>query len=63
MALALRRIIEDTNLAQQLGQEGRTTVVRNYQLTTVVKQCLELYRCLLTKRKNALAMEGRGISE
>src|SRR5207244_7456480 len=40
MALALRRIIEDTTLAQQLGQEGRLTVVRDYQLATVVKHCL-----------------------
>src|SRR5207248_762463 len=38
MALALRRIIEDTSLAHLLGQEGRITVVRDYQLTTVVEQ-------------------------
>ena len=61
MALALRRIIEDTNLAQQLGQEGYATVVRDYQLSTIVKQCLELYRNLLIKDKNVLpfAMEAR----
>jgi glycosyltransferase involved in cell wall biosynthesis len=59
MAQALRRIIEDTELAQRLGQEGRATVVRDYQLTTIVEQCLEVYRCLLTRGKNrnlALAM-------
>ncbi len=62
MALALRSIIEDTNLAQQLGQEGYATVARDYQLTTIVKQCLELYRHLLIKDKNVLpfAMEARG---
>ncbi len=54
MALALRRIIEDIDLAQRLGQEGRSTVVRDYQLVTVVEQCLDLYRRLLTKGKNAL---------
>jgi glycosyltransferase involved in cell wall biosynthesis len=61
MALALRSIIEDTNLVQQLGQEGYATVVRDYQLSTIVKQCLELYRHLLIKDKNVLpfAMEAR----
>jgi glycosyltransferase involved in cell wall biosynthesis len=65
MALALRHIIEDTNLAQQLGQEGCATVVRDYQLATVVEQCLELYRRLLTKGKSVLpfALEGRGTGE
>jgi glycosyltransferase involved in cell wall biosynthesis len=59
MAQALRRIIEDPDLAQRLGQEGRTSVVRDYQVISVVKQCLEVYRCLLTRDKNrnlALAM-------
>ncbi len=59
MAQALRRIIEDPDLTQRLGQEGRTSVVRDYQLISVVKQCLEVYRCLLTRDKNrnlALAM-------
>ncbi len=59
MAQALHRIIEDTDLAQRLGQEGRTSVVHDYQLISVVKQCLEVYRCLLTRGKNrnlALAM-------
>ena len=62
MAQALRRIIEDTELAQQLGQVGRATVVRDYQLTTIVEQCLELYRRLLAREKNVLplALEGRG---
>ena len=62
MAQALRRIIEDTELAQRLGRAGRATVVRDYQLTTIVEQCLELYRRLLAGEKNVLpfALEGRG---
>jgi len=62
MAKALRRIIEDTSLAQRLGQAGRATVVRDYQLITVVERCLELYRHLLTKDKTFLpfALAGRG---
>ena len=62
MAQALRRIIEDTDLAQRLGREARTSVVRDYQLATVVEQCLELYRLLLTEEKNALplALERQG---
>ncbi len=52
MARALRRIIEDTNLAQRLSQEGRITVVRKYQLHSVVGQCLEFYRHLLGSSTN-----------
>jgi len=63
MAQALRRLIEDSELAQRLGQAGRATVVRDYQLTTMVEQCLELYRRLLAGEKNVspLALEGKGI--
>ncbi|HYT35360.1 MAG TPA: glycosyltransferase family 4 protein [Ktedonobacteraceae bacterium] len=62
MARALRRIIEDTELAQRLGQEGRATVVRDYQLATIVEQCLQLYRSRLTGESNVmpLALEGGG---
>lgn len=49
MAQALRRIIEDTDLAQRLGQTGRMTVLCEYQLSAVVEQCLQLYHRLLTK--------------
>jgi glycosyltransferase involved in cell wall biosynthesis len=47
MALALRRIIEDSELAQRLGKEGRRRVVSDYQLTKLAEQSLELYRRLL----------------
>jgi glycosyltransferase involved in cell wall biosynthesis len=62
MAQALRSIIEDTDLVQRLGQEGRATVVRHYQLSSVVEQCLELYRHLLSGKKDVLplALAGRG---
>jgi len=62
MAQALRRILEDAELAQRLGWEGRATVIRDYQLITIVEQCLELYRRLLAGEKNVLplAFEGKG---
>jgi len=62
MAQALRRIIEDAELAQQLGREGRETVVRDYQLTTIVEQSVGLYHRLLARGKSVLplALEGRG---
>src|SRR6266567_3072548 len=56
MAQALRRLIEDANFAQRLGREGRETVVRNYQLTTITEQYLELYRRLLAREKNVLPL-------
>jgi len=55
MAHALRRLIEDTDLAQQLGREGRATVVREYQLIHIVGKCLELYRHLLARDKSERA--------
>lgn len=63
MAQALRRIIGDTDLAQRLGEQARTTVVRDYQLSAVIGQCLELYRRLLSgEKKNVLPLilEKRG---
>ncbi|HLQ28907.1 MAG TPA: glycosyltransferase family 4 protein [Ktedonobacteraceae bacterium] len=52
MALALQRIIEDSNLAQQLGKMARATIIPDYQLTTVVKRFTELYRYLITHHKH-----------
>ncbi|SRR5579875_202106 len=51
LAEALRKIIEDSDLARRLGQQARETVVRDYQLDTVVGQCLELYRRLLSRQE------------
>jgi glycosyltransferase involved in cell wall biosynthesis len=55
MARALQRIIEDADFAQQMGQEARATVVRDYQLKHVVEQCLKLYRHLLGSSKDGNA--------
>jgi glycosyltransferase involved in cell wall biosynthesis len=53
LAHALRRLIEDTELAQRLGKEGRSTVVGDYQLIHIVGRCLELYHHLLANGSNA----------
>ena len=50
MALALRQIIENANFAQQLGKAARATIVRDYQLSNIVNQCLTLYHHLLARR-------------
>lgn len=47
LARALRRIVENTDLARRLGNEARSTVVRDYQLGSVADRCVELYRRLL----------------
>jgi glycosyltransferase involved in cell wall biosynthesis len=54
MAQALCRIITDADLAQRLGQNGRATVLGEYQLSAVVEQCLQLYHRLLTKEEKNL---------
>jgi glycosyltransferase involved in cell wall biosynthesis len=62
MAQALHRVIENTELAQRLGAEARATVVHDYQLTSIVERCLELYHRLLNEEKNisfALTKDGR----
>ena len=56
LAVALRRIIEDTSLAQALAQEAYTTIVREYQLKTIVEQSVHLYYHLLTQDKRALPL-------
>jgi glycosyltransferase involved in cell wall biosynthesis len=52
MADALRSLIEDTELAQRLGREGRVTVVREYQLAQIIERCLDLHRQLLEENSN-----------
>jgi glycosyltransferase involved in cell wall biosynthesis len=52
LAHALCRLVEDADLAQRLAEEGRATVVHNYQLTRIVEQLLYLYRSLLSKGQN-----------
>jgi glycosyltransferase involved in cell wall biosynthesis len=59
MADALRRVMEDTELAERLGREARVTVVREYQLAQRVDRCLALYRELLAENHNARAGQRR----
>lgn len=49
LAYALRLLIEDTELAMQLGWLGYETVLRYYQLGTAVQGCLAFYRYLLSR--------------
>ena len=62
LAQALRRIIEDSQLAQRLAEEARTTVLRDYQLTTIITRCVEVYRRVLKDTSNPLSfmLERRG---
>lgn len=61
MAEALKRVIEDKSLAQQLAREGHKTVVREYQLAVVVDRCLALYRRLLKKEQRAVTVAVEGM--
>ncbi len=54
MARALRLLIEDTQLAQRLGQEARATALRDYQISTVTERCVQVYYRLLSRGAQAL---------
>jgi glycosyltransferase involved in cell wall biosynthesis len=43
MAEALRRLIEDTELAKRFSEKGRATAMHEYQLSNVAERCLALY--------------------
>jgi len=62
MALALKRLIEDTELAHRLAQEGHSTILRDYQLKDAGKKCQELYYQILSQDQNmeSLAATGKG---
>ena len=49
LAYALRLLVEDTDLAMQLGWLGFETVMRYYQLGTTIQGCLAFYRYLLSR--------------
>jgi len=51
MAQALRRVIEDAELAQKLAQEGHATIQRDYQLIHVTQRCIDLYLYALAKER------------
>ncbi len=63
LAHALRRIIEDPAFAQQLAQEARATVLRDYQLKRITEKCVDLYRQMLSKDKNTLSLALEGASK
>jgi glycosyltransferase involved in cell wall biosynthesis len=46
MARALRHLIEDASRAQQLAQNARTTVQKDYQFRTTIERCLNTYHHL-----------------
>lgn len=60
LAVALRRIIEDTDFAHHIGQEARATIVRDYQLNHVMEQCLDLYQSVLSPEKKPLPLAPKG---
>jgi glycosyltransferase involved in cell wall biosynthesis len=47
LAVALHRLLADTPLALRLAEEGRATVVRDYQLAHIAHQFEDLYRKVL----------------
>ena len=63
LATALRRIVEDAELAQTLANAAYTTIVNDYQLQTIVEQSLHFYYRLLQqegKTYSPLALENGG---
>lgn len=62
MAKALRRIIEESKLAQSMAEQARATIMREYQLSTVVETCLKTYKEIQEPPRQALplALEKRG---
>ncbi len=63
LAQALRRIIEDTDFAQQLSREARATILRDYQLNRIVEQCVALYRSVLGREVELPTMEREEVSK
>jgi glycosyltransferase involved in cell wall biosynthesis len=62
MAQALRRLIEDTELAQRLAEAGRATALREYQLSHAAERCLEFYYQALgreQRKEKSLVTTGR----
>ncbi len=54
LAVALRRVIEDTKFAQGLAEKGLETIKRDYLLTRVTEQMLELYERALGRRQEGV---------
>ncbi len=60
LAHALQCILADTVLAQRLAQEGRATVLRDYEIARIVERCEELYQRVLTRQPNAVPLVVEG---
>lgn len=58
LAEALRRIVEDSDLAQQLAQEARKTVVHRYQLDRMIDRYVALYRYVCQTEQRTVAAIG-----
>jgi glycosyltransferase involved in cell wall biosynthesis len=43
LAVALRRMIGESDLAQSMAEEGRATILHDYELDSVMKRCVEMY--------------------
>jgi glycosyltransferase involved in cell wall biosynthesis len=57
LAIALRRVLEDTDFAQGLAQKGLETIKRDYLLTRVTEQMLKLYDRALGREKSVEVAE------
>ena len=61
MAQALRRLIEDTALAQKMAQEARATVARDYHISSTAERCLQLYHQIHSPQQQVLPLAvGKG---
>jgi glycosyltransferase involved in cell wall biosynthesis len=63
MAEALRRLIEDTELAQRLARAGHATILREYQLSHVTDQCLKFYYQILQQDQTEKSLVTTGMGE
>lgn len=61
MAQAIRRLIEDTELAQRLAEAGRATALREYQLSHAAERCLDFYYQALGLHKDEQSLVTTGI--
>ncbi|GCF08217.1 glycosyltransferase family 4 protein [Dictyobacter arantiisoli] len=57
LALALQRLIADTELTRQLALAGRATVIKDYQLTTTAEQLILFYQQTLGQATQSPILE------
>ena len=53
MAYAFRLLINDADMAEQLGWRGYETVLSYYRLSSTVQECLAFYHYLLDKKRTS----------